>query len=151
MKIALENMWGRDSRRGCIIPNVCSVPEELADYCDSLDSEWFTVCLDIGHISLVGEDEERFIKTLGAKRLTCLHVHDNNFCEDSHMPPFTMKLDWKKISSALRSIGYRGDLTLESDGLFYNMPPALIPAGLAFQHSAGRQLISLIENGDENS
>ena len=144
VKIALENMWGRD-RRGVISPNVCSTAEELAEYYDALDPEWFSVCLDIGHVGLVGEYEAPFIKTLGHDRLQCVHIHDNDFTRDSHVAPCTMKLPWNDICKAFADIDYSGDLTLEADNTLKPLPDALIPAGLKFMHDTGRYLISLIE------
>ena len=61
VKIALENMWGWDDRRRVIKKNVCSDAESLAEYADALDPAWFTVCLDIGHVGLVGEYEKEMI------------------------------------------------------------------------------------------
>lgn len=145
VKIALENMWGRDKRRGVISPNVCSVAEELADYYDSLDPEWFSICLDIGHIGLVGEYEYDFIKALGGKRLTCLHVHDNDYVHDSHMAPFTMRLPWDDIAKALNEINYSGDLTLEADNFLLNLPAELYPAGLKFLYETAKCLAGKIK------
>ncbi len=146
VKIALENMWGYDNRSGVIVPNVCSVAEELADFVDSLDPDWFTVCLDIGHVGLVHEHEAPFIKALGAKRLTCVHIHDNDYIHDSHTCPFTGKLPWNEIAAAFAEIGYTGDITLEADNfLARNLPLSLYPAGLRFMSAAGRELIRMIE------
>ena len=146
VKIAIENMWGRDSRSGVIVPNVCSAADELADYVDSLDPDWFTVCLDIGHVGLVHEYETPFIRTLGAKRLTCVHIHDNDYIHDSHTCPFTGELPWNEIASAFAEIGYRGDITLEADNfLAKKLPLRLYPAGLRFMAAAGRELIRMIE------
>ena len=146
VKIALENMWGRDPRRGCIMPNVCSVASELADYVDSLDEEWFTVCLDIGHVGLVGEYEGDFIRELGGKRLTCLHMHDNDYVHDSHTAPMTMRLPWGEICKALADIEYKGDFTLEADNFLRPLPDGFYATGLKFMSEAGRYLIGLIEN-----
>ena len=146
VKIALENMWGHDPRTGVIVANVCSTASELADYADSLDPEWFTVCLDIGHVGLVREYEAPFIKTLGADRLTCVHIHDNDFVSDLHTCPFTGRLPWNEIAQAFADIGYRGDITLEADNfLAKNLPLRLYPAGLRFMAEAGRELIRMIE------
>ena len=145
VRIALENMWGRDPRMNTIIPNVCSTAQELAEYVDALDPEWFTVCMDIGHIGLVREYEAPFIRTLGAKRLTCVHIHDNNYLEDQHTCPFLGKLPWQEITQALAEIGYIGDLTLEADNFLKRMPASLYPAGNAFMAAAGRELIRMIE------
>ncbi len=146
VKIALENMWGRDPRTNVIVPNVCSVAAELADYADALDPDWFTVCLDIGHIGLVREYEAPFIKYLGADRLTCVHIHDNDYISDLHTCPFTGKLPWPEIAQAFAEIGYRGDLTLEADNFLNKyLPVSLYPAGLRFMEAAGRELIRMIE------
>ncbi len=149
VKIALENMWGRDKRRGVIVPNVCSVAEELADYYDSLDPDWFTVCLDIGHIGLVGEYEYEFIKALGGKRLTCLHVHDNDYVHDSHTAPFMMNLPWDDIAKGLAEINYSGDMTLEADNFLAHLPLELYPAGLKFMYESAACLVGKIEKYSE--
>lgn len=102
IKIALENMFGHDDRRHVMLANVCSYGEQLAEYYDALDPRYFTVCLDLGHSGLVGDDAAHAIRALGHRRLTALHVHDNNYMEDLHMPPFTCKLNWKAIAQAPR-------------------------------------------------
>jgi len=146
VKIALENMWGRDRKRNYIVPNVCSVPEDLADYYDGLDPDIFTVCLDLGHCGLVGVETADFIRYLGADRLTCLHIHDNNYREDSHQPPFTFNREyWNGVARALRDIGYRGDFTLEADNFLKHMPEELMPSGLRYMNDTGRQLIKMFE------
>lgn len=150
VKIALENMWGRDSRRGVICKNVCSDGAELAEYADALPADLFTVCLDIGHVGLVGEYEYETIKTLGADRLTCVHIHDNDYLHDSHAAPFTMKLPWEQIAKGFSEIGYRGDLTLEADNFLNPLPKALYPSGLRFMHDCARHLIKMIESAEED-
>ena len=84
-KIALENMFGHDDRRHVMLANVCSYGEQLAEYYDALDPRYFTVCLDLGHSGLVGDDAAHAIRALGHRRLTALHVHDNNYMEDLHV------------------------------------------------------------------
>ena len=145
VKIALENMWGRDPRRGYIVKNVCSDAYELSDYVDALPKAYFTVCLDIGHVGLVGEYEAPTIEALGAERLTCVHIHDNDYIHDSHVCPFTMKLPWQEIAAAFAKIGYRGDLTFEADDFLFPLPTELYASGLRFMHDAGRRLIQMIE------
>lgn len=148
VKIALENMWGRDPRMRTIVANVCSTAQELSEYVDALDPDWFTVCLDIGHIGLIREYEAPFIRALGAERLTCVHIHDNNYLEDQHISPFLGKLPWDEITKAFAEIGYKGDLTLESDNFLKYMPASMYPAGLKFMEAAGRELIRMIEEAE---
>lgn len=148
VRIAVENMWGHDNKRGYIVPNVCSVPADLADYYDTLEELYpgvFTVCLDLGHCGLVGEDPADFIRALGRNRLGALHIHDNDYKHDSHLPPFTMNQEWDRIIEALRDINYAGDFTFESDNIMKHMPPELVPACLNFLHDIGRHLIKMYE------
>jgi L-ribulose-5-phosphate 3-epimerase len=146
VKIAVENMFGRDNRRGYIIPNICSIEKEFCEMMDSLDSKYFTACLDIGHAGLVGTTAEEMITALGHKRLTCLHVHDNDYREDRHMPPYFYKLDWDAITKALADIDYSGDFTFEADRIFDRFPEELMPSAFKLLHDIGRHLISKIES-----
>lgn len=144
VKVALENMFARDHRRGCIVENVCSNPQQFAEFVDELDSRYFTACLDIGHCGLVGHNASDFIKGLGHNRLTALHVHDNNYKEDQHIWPYSGLLDWDDITSALKEIDYSGVFTYESDRSLRQYPEELIPHAYAFMEKIGRHLISRI-------
>jgi len=141
IKAAIENMWMRDPRRGCIVPNVCSIPEEFTDFLDTLGSECFTGCLDIGHCGLVGVDEAHAIKTLGHGRLKALHVHDNDYRSDMHTLPYIGKLDWDSITAALKDIRYDGDFTFEADNFVMGIPEELLPQAYKYMHDTGRFLI----------
>jgi len=148
VKIALENMWGHDSKRNYIVPNVCSFASELADYYDTLDdSEAFTVCLDLGHCSLVGEEPDDAIRVLGKDRLGALHVHDNNYVQDCHTIPYDygMKMNWDKITRALGEIDYQGDFTYEADTFFVRFDRQSIPIAAKFTVDIGRSLIAKID------
>ena len=145
IKIALENMWDWNPNREVITSNVCSDPVEFADFLDALDSDIFCACLDIGHCGLVGVDEKDAIETLGHDKLQALHVHDTDYIHDMHTAPYTAKLDWKKITKALKDIDYSGDLTFEADYFFANMPNELLESAYKFLHDIGRILISEIK------
>ena len=144
VKIALENMWTRD-KRGYIVSNVCSVPSEFCDFLEALDPNWFTACLDLGHIGLVGEDETNFIHALGHEKLTCLHVHDTILTQDSHTLPFCGKIDWISVTKALKDISYKGDFTFEADNFLSHVPDGFMETALKYMHDCGRYLISMIE------
>ncbi len=144
VKVALENMWGYDSVAKKIIPNVCSTAEELAEYVDALDKKYFTVCLDLGHCGLVGEDAANMIRVLGSERLTSLHVHDNDGVNDTHTAPFFGVMDWESITKALSDIGYTGDFTFEADNFYRGIPEELLPATARYLHDIGRALMKMI-------
>ena len=146
-KIALENMWGWDGRRNYIVPNVCSFGEDLCDYYDELNPDAFTVCLDLGHCGLVGDEPDHAIRVLGNKRLGALHVHDNNYREDTHTIPYdrACKMDWNKITTALGEIDYKGDFTYEADNFLVRFDRSSIQAATTFMAQLGRTLIAKIE------
>ncbi len=112
VKIGIENMWGWADNYTRIVPNVCSTGRELAMYYDELDPEYFTVCLDIGHTVLTGQQPQEAIIEIGP-RLGALHIHDNNGIDDLHDIPYRGILDWEKITKALSEVKYSGDFTYE--------------------------------------
>lgn len=146
VKVAVENMFGRDKLRGYIVPNICSLGDEFCQMADMLDPEYFTACVDIGHAGLVGTTAPELIRALGHDRLGCLHVHDNNYKEDKHLPPYYCNLDWEEITQALADIKYKGDFTFEADNMFGHYPEELMPAAYSLLHATGRALISKIES-----
>ncbi len=145
IKIALENMFARDKRRNVMVANVCSYGEDLAEYYDALDPRYFTVCLDIGHCGLVGDDAPHAIRILGHDRLTALHVHDNDYVEDYHMMPFTFDLDWEAIAKALHDINYSGDVTLEDDGFINRLPKRALANGIRVSADLAAELRDMID------
>ncbi|MBQ4626342.1 MAG: sugar phosphate isomerase/epimerase [Clostridia bacterium] len=146
VKIALENMWGWDDNTKKIYPNVCSVASEFNDYFDSLNTKNFTTCLDLGHCGLVGDDAASMIREMGGERLGALHVHDNDFINDSHMIPYTMDMDWESILTALGEINYKGNFTYEADTFLKKFPVELLPSCVRFMHDLGRIMIGRIES-----
>lgn len=117
VKIATENMWDWDNEKDCACFAACATPESFNAHLDAVNDEDFVACLDIGHAEMMGEmtNAVELIKELG-NRLQALHIHDNDLHDDSHQIPFSMKIDFDKVSTALCEIGYKGDLTLECNG-----------------------------------
>lgn len=115
VKIATENTFRVDRTTGRIMPVCTSDPESILTLLNLINDPFLVACLDIGHAELEGLSTSAcdMIRALGAERLACLHVHDNDKCHDSHMLPFTMQITWEPIAAALAEIGYRGDITLE--------------------------------------
>lgn len=148
IKIALENMWGYDKRRNYIIPNVCSYGKDLAEYYDDLnDPETFTVCLDLGHCGLIGEEPEEAIYALGHDRIGALHIHDNNYVSDTHTLPLELgsKMNWDKITKALGEIDYKGDFTYEADNFLLRYDESNIHLGVKYMAEIGRMLMAKID------
>ncbi len=130
--IAIENMYGRHKDKSSkLIRNVCSHAEEFIRYVDALDTPYITACVDVGHAGLVGESASSMILALD-KRVTCIHIHDNDFYEDIHTLPFFGDINFNSVIRALRDIGYTGDVTLEADGFLKDLPDELWSHGLRF-------------------
>ncbi len=114
VKIATENMWNWDSDKNEALPAACSHHDDFVKHIDTVNDEFFTACLDIGHAEMsgLGTSAPEMIRALG-KRLGALHVHDNDLHNDSHLIPFSMQIDFEAVIKALREVDYRGDMTLE--------------------------------------
>ncbi len=144
VKIALENMYGWSDGKQKIVPNVCSVAQDFNRYVDSLNSAYFTACLDLGHCGLVDETAGSMIRDMGS-RLGCLHIHDNDNFRDSHTLPYTSKMDWDDILSALGEIDYQGNFTYEADNFLLGFPDDLLHSCERFMHDVGRSMMKKIE------
>ncbi len=145
VKIAIENMWRIEPKRKYICPSACGKAEELARYIDALDDDTFVACLDLGHCGLVGEEAQDAIRILGHDRLKALHVHDNNYREDTHTLPMLSMMDWNEITKALADIDYDGEFTFEADAFLRYIPKDFKPTACRFMVETGRYLINKIE------
>lgn len=145
IKIAVENMIKADPTRTFVLPSVCGKSDELVDYLDGLDSEWFVACLDVGHSVLSGEEPEDAIKNLGPKILKSVHIHDNDRHGDMHSLPFLGKINWDSVCNAFREIGYDGEFTFEAESFLKGFPFELFPEALSFMHRVGRYMAERTE------
>ena len=148
VKIGVENMWQKHKLRRNICLDTCATSAEFVRYVDTLDSEYAVACLDVGHVLLPDQPESvgDFIRALGRDRLQALHVHDNEYVNDSHMLPYLGKLDWEDITRSLGEIDYQGDFTYEvSDALFINAPTHIVGAIINLWGAVGRDLVRRVE------
>lgn len=116
VRIATENMWCWDNDRNIATAAACSHHDDFLAHIRAVDDPYFVACLDIGHAEMagLGTSAEQMILTLG-EHLHALHIHDNDLKHDSHQIPFSMSIDFDKIAKALKTVGYKGYLTLEAD------------------------------------
>ena len=137
--ICLENM-----------PNgACSEAEEACRYIDLLNEEAgeeiFGYCLDIGHVNISTRTLYHDLVTLG-KRLTVLHIHDNDGVGDHHLMPYTQRrngaVDWEEFIRGLRDAGYEGPLSFETFAGIGLAPPELTENSLRFIAGIGRYFAS---------
>jgi len=112
--VCLENLftWNDGANEG-----VCSDADEAVRYIDTLNHnagrEVFGLCVDTGHLLLLGKDFRNYMPVLG-KRIKALHIHDNDGRVDRHLAPMTGKANWVYFCESLRQIGYEGDLSFET-------------------------------------
>lgn len=143
----LENLMLED-KKGRYLTGPCVEPHEAREYIDCLNEmageELFGFCLDIGHATIMRMDPAEYIRTLG-KRICCLHLHDNDGRDDEHAFPFMGVTDWKRVCEELKRIGYRGDLSFETFGIFLTFDRRLTAPLLSLLAHTGRMLKSDIE------
>jgi len=83
------------------LPKHSTAMKELLSVSDKL-----RICLDTNHL-LAGEDFPEFLENLGHKLVT-LHVSDYDYINERHWLPGEGKIDWQKMISILKNIGYNG-------------------------------------------
>ena len=143
VRVCVENMWQQPGGLK-IDHSTCSRPEEFVRYVDTLNSQWFVACLDIGHAPIVGVDPCELIRALGKDRLKALHVHDVDGKDDLHTLPYFSKINWDRVCAALKEIGYEGDLTFEAGNFVNPLPTELCRPAADMMVAVGRHLISKI-------
>lgn len=121
VKIATENMWNWDEKKGHAAKAACSHHDDFLKHILAVNDDYFVACLDIGHAEMKGLDTSsvQMINTLKG-HIQALHIHDNNKWFDSHAMPYTMDIDFKPIIKTLHDVGYKGYFTLEHLGSFEN-------------------------------
>ena len=151
VKIGVENMFRHQKfsdvnayfgyRKGT--RGICTSPDEFVRYMDTLGTDNFVACLDIGHATVGGERPEEIIYALGKDRLGALHIHDNNGLCDMHTVPYIGgAADWDKIMKALADIGYDGSFSFEAGNFFNQFPKELFPECAAMVAKIGKHLIA---------
>jgi sugar phosphate isomerase/epimerase len=145
IQVAVENLFEPDEKRGRRRPCFIGTSEKLAKFIDELDSPWFTVCFDVGHAAINGEDPEDAIRNLG-KRIGCVHLHDNNWVDDQHLVPYLGKTDWNEVCKAFADIDYQGDFTLETVHFEDKFPAEVLPDAVLFEAKLARHLMKKIED-----
>ena len=73
------------------------------------------ICLDTGHLNLVGGDPAQFVREAG-EALIALHIADNLREHDDHLFPFGGSITWHPFLEALRASRYEGLFNFEVPG-----------------------------------
>lgn len=130
IKVAIENLPG----------HLTKTPENLLELLDRLDSDVFTICYDVGHDQIAGNDPVETIRKLGS-RIGCTHIHDNDGKNDLHTLPYYGVIDWEAVMKAFAESGYAGDLNYEAARFVSKVPDAFLPTGAGYMAAVGKHLI----------
>ena len=146
VKIATENMFCWDTEKDMCTFAACMSPEDFNAHLDAVNDEYFTACLDIGHAEMIGTGTSavEMIHALG-KRLTALHIHDNDKRHDLHAIPFSMNIDFEAVVKALREINYSGYFTLEADSYLADFDESNVFEGIKNLAASAKRLAEMFE------
>jgi len=142
VKVAVENLYVRDPNCDCYRAKIGGTAKELCDFIRKIGSPWFTACLDLGHIALVGSDVASYLREMDVSLFEAIHIHDNDYHADSHTLPYLGKFDWDSIMDALRDIGYKGDFTFEIITFLRQFPAEVLPDAAKFSYAMAKHLSS---------
>lgn len=159
VSVLLEDLY--ENIGGRMVESVCNDPDETACDIDILnsmvgkinDTEAFGICVDSGHLNLVGQDPYRYITTLG-KRVKALHLHDNDGVGDYHQLPYSyggaggnhqLGIDWESFTRALADIHYEGTLSFETFPCMGSFPEGVRASVLRTIAAVGRSFAGDIE------
>lgn len=116
VKMCIENLFAYDVLLQRHALATCGDPDEANYYIDQLGDECFGCCYDSGHLNHFGPDEGEYIRKLG-KRIKILHLNDswgkNFYGMDWHLMPGQGDIDWEKVATALKEVGFEGAASFE--------------------------------------
>lgn len=146
VKICLENMFEWVGSHG--VRRACADADEACRYIDTLNAlageDVFGFCYDVGHANLLSCNIYEDLKTLG-KRVTILHIHENDGWMDRHCIPYTYKAagnkcitDWEGFLKGLKEIDYVGPLNFETFAALKDVPHELVPQMLKLINGIGK-------------
>ncbi len=116
IKLYIENLFAYDVKLAHHVASTCTNPNETLYYISQLGSDVFGACYDSGHLNHSGEDEYKFITTLGS-HLGIVHFNESwgkDFAGmDWHHLPGDGDVNWQAVKRGLNDIGYTGTINAE--------------------------------------
>ncbi len=105
--LCLENMPLKSDR-------TFSTVEEWKAVLETVNDPLAKACLDTGHLSAMGVDLYDAVVQMG-DYIVAMHVHDDRFGQDRHLPPFQGNLNWAGFIKGLKAIHFDGCISLETE------------------------------------
>jgi sugar phosphate isomerase/epimerase len=94
--------YGKEGIKIVIENLVEESPDILMKLCDAVNSDFFALCLDIGHMNVFSElPPSKWVKKMD-KRLRYVHLHDNNGKNDDHMPVGKGNIDFDNFFESIK-------------------------------------------------
>ena len=90
--------------------------------------------MDSGHAFITKEYIPETVRRIG-KRLVALHLHDNTGDRDDHLPPYFGKMPMDELISALKKVGYDGNLNFEVR--FEAVPADFLETAMKYVYDVG--------------
>jgi fructoselysine 3-epimerase len=135
--IDLENTF---DRRPQPYDPLFSTASDLLELVEAIGDESVGICLDTGHANIMSFDIVAMIRSFGSK-LRVLHLNDNlgsiepcskqPVLSDQHFFPGTGIIDFPKVFTALKEIGYNGIINLEPGDFLTRLPISARNASMA--------------------
>ena len=142
--IAVENLFKFDAKYHRF-EGVFETGEKASAFISKLRSSCFVMCVDTGHAQLTGTPPEKMIATMNKGLVKAVHLHDNDGKDDLHLLPYSGVIDWDGVLSALKRIGYEGDLTFELPYFMEKFSEQQLPIALALAGEAAKRFQSVLE------
>ncbi len=116
----LAEFAARRMVRLCVepVPGRAIARDRMLDWLDQFGDDGPSLLLDVGHCLISGEEAAAVVRRAEA-RLGYVHLDDNDGSGDLHWPLLTGRLTeahLADLAAALRSVDYRGVLSLELNG-----------------------------------
>ncbi len=90
-----------------------SAPGDVLKLVKEIDDENFKICLDTGHVNVLGLSAGDAVRKLG-DYIKVFHIHDNKQGKDLHLMPYLGEVDWADFMKALKDIDFKGVFSLET-------------------------------------
>ncbi len=100
----------------------------------------FGLCLDTGHVNLMGRKPSDYIIPAG-NRLKTLNLQDNDWDGDWHLPPCSGLVEWNALCDLLKTMDYQGDLVAEC--------AAYIDKAFAFSEEVGKLCLQTVADTEK--
>ena len=142
--VSVENLAKGNTETGASLSGL-SDPAQHRAFVQSLGSDRFNICVDVGHSAITGSKPQDVIRAMGGELLKALHLQDNDGKTDLHRIPYSCSLEWDEILAALRDIRYSGDITLEITRHLAKLPDALMQSALVFAAQIARYFAAQLE------